>query len=116
MPILSRGEPRGARPPRSREGGDDPIVELSVSVHAPGKTPRSAGELRALAEFMRRHDGVEAVLHDAPRGTIVVRYDERKGAGAFLRGALLDRVHATQPLRVVEPRRVEVTIAHELPG
>ena len=114
MPNLTSRERRALAARRARETGeDDPIVELTVSVHAPGDEQH---DVRELAEFMRRHDGVQTVLHDEPRGTIVVRYDERRGAGAFLRGALLDRVHATKPLAVVEPRRVEVTIAHELPG
>ena len=116
MPTLTLRERqrRALAERRARETAeDDPIVELTVSVHAPGDDKH---DVRELAEFMRRHDGVETVLHDEPRGAIVVRYDERRGAGAFLRGALLDRVHATRPLKVVEPRRVEVTIAHELPG
>jgi Cu2+-exporting ATPase len=89
------------------------IAEVTVQVHAPG---RGSPDVRELAEFIRRHASVESVLHDAPRGTIVVRYDERKGAGRFLQGALLDRLRATRSAPAPQPRRLEVTVAHELPG
>ncbi len=84
-----------------------------MSVHAPGEAPP---DLREVAEFIRRHDGVSEVLHDAPSGEIVVRYDERRGTARFFRGALLDRVSATRPVKTPEPQRLQITIAHELPG
>jgi Cu2+-exporting ATPase len=91
----------------------DPLAEVAVSVHAPGEP---SDDVAALTEWIRAHEGVRAVLHDAPRGTIVVRYDERRGAGRFLQGALLDRLRATRPPVRGEPARLEVTIAHSLPG
>jgi Cu2+-exporting ATPase len=95
------------------DGPAKPVAELSVRVHAPGQ---ATADVRALAEFIGRHDGVAAVLHDAPRGTIVVRYDERRGAGRFLQGALLDRLRATREARVAEGKRLAIAVAHELPG
>ena len=91
----------------------DSIAEVTVHVHAPGE---ASADVRQLADFICRHEGVESVLHDAPNGTIVVRYDERLGAGRFLQGALLDRLRATRPAPPAVPRRLEVSIAHELPG
>jgi Cu2+-exporting ATPase len=114
MAATGRGDhvPRAA-PRRIGLAPDESLAEVTVHVHAPGA---ASPDVRALAEFIRRHEGVEAVLHDAPRGTIVVRYDERRGAGRFLQGALLDRLRATREAPAAEPRRLAVTIAHELPG
>ena len=75
----------------------------------------SGADVHALAEWIRRHDGVHSVVHDAER-------DDRRplrreaGAGSFLRGALLDRARATRPASLPGPRRLEVSIAHALPG
>jgi Cu2+-exporting ATPase len=67
-----------------------------------------------LAEWVRAQPGVVGVAHDSRRGTIVVRYDERRAPASFVRGALLDRARAAKGR--AEPRRLDVTIAHELPG
>jgi heavy metal translocating P-type ATPase len=106
------GSPREAAIARSAPALDS-IAEVTVHVHAPG---RESSDVRELADFICRHEGVESVLHDAPSGTIVVRYDERLGAGRFLQGALLDRLRATRPAPLAVPRRLEVSVAHELPG
>ncbi|MGD0523655.1 MAG: HAD-IC family P-type ATPase, partial [Polyangiaceae bacterium] len=79
----------------------------------PGEPTADVG---ALAEWIRRHDGVHSVRHDSPSGTIVVRYDERRAAGRFFRGALLDRASATRARTAPEPRPLSVSIAHVLPG
>ena len=97
---------------RAKARGDS-LAELAVPVHAPGQ---ACSDVRELADFIRRHHGVAAVLHDAPRGTIVIRYDERQGAAQFLRGALLDRLLALRGQPTADPRRLAVTVAHELPG
>ncbi|HEY8041236.1 MAG TPA: heavy metal translocating P-type ATPase [Polyangiaceae bacterium] len=82
-------------------------------MNGPGEPGADVG---ALAEWIGRHDGVLSVVHDSPSGTIVVRYDEKRAAGRFFRGALLDRARATRSVQKAEPRRLEVSIAHELPG
>jgi Cu2+-exporting ATPase len=94
---------------------DSPVAEVSVRICRPGEDSPDVNEL---AEFIRHHEGVETVLHDAPRGAIVVRYDERRGAGRLLRGALLDRLLTMRQAesRVEQAKRIEVSIAHELPG
>jgi heavy metal translocating P-type ATPase len=56
------------------------------------------------------------VLHHATTGHIVVRYDERRGAGRFLEGALLDKLSALRPVAVKPAQPMDVSIAHELPG
>jgi Cu2+-exporting ATPase len=94
-------------------GPAEPVAELTIQVHAPGQ---ATADVRDLAEFIRRYQGVEAVLHDAPHGTIVVRYDERQGAGRFLQGALLDRLRASRAVVAAEPKRLAIAVAHELPG
>jgi heavy metal translocating P-type ATPase len=89
------------------------LSEVSVQVSSPGEPGADVG---ALAEWIGRHDGVHSVVLDSPSGTIVVRYDERRAAGRFFRGALLDRARATRAVQPLEPRRLTVSIAHELPG
>jgi Cu2+-exporting ATPase len=90
------------------------LSEVSVRVTSPDGAPDA--DVRGLAEWIRRHDGVHSVKADSSRGTIVVRYDETRAAGRFFRGALLDRARAKAPRVAVEPRRLEVSIAHALPG
>ncbi len=93
------------------------LAEVAVRVHEPGEAPDSvARDVRKLAEWIRRHDGVESVLHHEAAGTIVVRYDERRAPGKLLHGAVLDRLRAIRPARAVETQRLEVSIAHEIPG
>jgi Cu2+-exporting ATPase len=89
------------------------LSEVAVRVTLPGEP---AADVGALAEWIRRHDGVHSVRHDSPSGTIVVRYDERRAAGRFFRGALLDRAIATRARTAPEPRPLSVSIAHALPG
>jgi len=89
------------------------LSEVAVQVSSPGE-PRT--DVGALAEWIGRHDGVHSVALDSPKGTILVRYDERRAAGRFFRGALLDRARATRPVKAPEPRRLTVSIAHELPA
>ena len=89
------------------------LSEVAVRVTLPGEQSADVG---ALADWIRRHDGVHSVVHDSPSGTIVVRYDEKRAAGRFFRGALLDRARATRAMTVREPRPLSVSIAHELPG
>ncbi len=111
MTTLHRPE-RRARTPR-RAPAPDPFAEITVNVHAPGEAP---ADLHELADFIRKHEGVSEVVHHAPSGALVVRYDERRGTGRFFRGALLDRITASRPVRSPEPQRLQITIAHELPG
>jgi Cu2+-exporting ATPase len=89
------------------------LSEVAVRVTSAAGAP--GADVQALAEWVRRQDGVLSVKHDAPSGTIVVRYDETRATGQFFRGALLDRARA-KTLKRAEPRRLEVTIAHALPG
>jgi Cu2+-exporting ATPase len=86
------------------------VSEVAVQVGEAG------ADVRALAEWIRRHDGVHSVEMDSPGGTVVVRYDERRAAGSFLRGALLDRARAARAAPAPQPRRLTVSIAHELLG
>src|SRR4051812_32694205 len=94
-----------------------PLAEVAVRVHEPGDAPESvARDVRKLTDWIRRHGGVESVLHHEAAGTIVVRYDERRAPGKLLQGALLDRLRAIRPARVIEAQQLEVSIAHEVPG
>jgi hypothetical protein len=77
------------------------LHEVAVRVSLPGE---SSADVGALAEWIGRHDGVLSVVHDSPSGTIVVRYDEKRAAGRFFRGALLDRARATRAMTAPEPR------------
>ena len=71
------------------------LSEVAVRVSLPGEPSADMG---ALAEWIRRHDGVHSVVQDSPSGTILVRYDETRAAGRFFRGALLDRARATRAM------------------
>src|SRR5258708_38293704 len=85
----------------------DFTAEIAVDV--------SAEHAPELVKLVESHAGVEEVVHDEKSGRIVVRYDERHGAGAYLRGALRDRlaILAPAPVRV---RPVVVTVVHESIG
>ena len=89
------------------------LGEIAVRMTAPGDDTL---DVRALADWIRRHDGVETVLHNQSSGTIIVRYDERRGAGRFIHGAVLDRLSALRPVRVVPHRPIQLSIAHEVRG
>jgi Cu2+-exporting ATPase len=56
-------------------------------------------------------DGVESVRHDADANALVICYDERRSAGAYLRGVLHDRLR--RPRILPGP---QIAIAHTLPG
>jgi Cu2+-exporting ATPase len=95
------------------EDPDAPFVaEFAVQVHEPDA---AAPHVTELARFIEDHPGVEAVLHEPGSGKIVVRYDERRGAGEFLRGSLRDRLTT---LAAPAPRRrpVAIAVVHESPG
>ncbi len=81
--------------------------ELAVEV-----PPEHATELVKLASA---HAGVEEVIHDEKSRRIVVRYDERRGTGTLLRGALRDRLASLAPAPVRQ-RPVVVTVVHESIG
>ncbi len=93
----------------STRSDDAFVAEVAVQVHAPGEATAHISEL---TRFMQRHEGVEEVTHDQASGRIVVRYDERHGAGQFLQGALRDRLTS---LVAAPPKRrpVAVTVVHE---
>ena len=85
--------------------------EVTVEL-APTADPAHVAEL---VRFVERHAGVETVVHDADSGRIIVRYDERRGTGAFLKGALRDRLSQLAPA----PRNrspVTVSLVHESIG
>ena len=114
MANALRGEARAVGVNGERDGTPEfPLAEVAVRVHAPGE---ASSDVRELADWIRRHDGVAAVLHDSSEGMIVVRYDERRAPAMFLQGALLDRVRAIRPSKIAPPRRLEVQIAHEVSG
>jgi Cu2+-exporting ATPase len=93
------------------------LAEVAVQVHDPGEAPDSVTrDVHQLADWIRRHEGVASVLHHEAEGTIVVRYDDRLAPAKLLQGALLDRLRAIRPPRPAEMQRLEVSIAHEVPG
>ncbi|HEY8090045.1 MAG TPA: heavy metal translocating P-type ATPase [Polyangiaceae bacterium] len=89
------------------------LNEVAVRVTEAGAP---GADVQALAAWAARQEGVHSVRHDRPSGTILVRYDETRAAGRFFRGALLDRAWAARPKHATELRRLEVSIAHALPG
>jgi len=91
----------------------DDLGELAIRVHEPGQV---SADVRDLADWIRRHEGVEHVEHHAGTGHIVIRYDERRGAAAFLEGSILDRLRAKRPIVKKQPQPVEIEIAHEISG
>ncbi len=87
------------------------VAEVAVQIHEPGEAPPNISELTT---FIEDSPGVEEVVHQPASGRIVVRYDERHGAGTFLKGALRDRLNAlTKPAR---RRPLVVTVIHESLG
>ena len=87
-----------------------------MQVHEPGARPEQVdGEVKRLVAWIERH-AVRTVVHDADDGTIVLRYDTRKAPESLLRGAILDRLLAIRPKTEIVAKRVEVKIAHEVPG
>jgi Cu2+-exporting ATPase len=59
---------------------------------------------------------VAEVRHDPDRGTLVIRYDERRGAARFLTGIVRDHLHAQSQRPAPLERPLTVTVAHRLPG
>src|SRR5690242_10103268 len=86
----------------------DFVGEISVSVTEPA-------HVAELTELAAAHAGVEEVVHDAESGRIVVRYDERHGAGALLAGVLRDRLTIMSPPPAPKSP-VVVTVVHESIG
>ena len=107
-PPLARRTRGGERASRPSQSG-----ELAVRVHEPGVPHADTPELM---EFMRRQRGVESVEHVLSSGTLLVHYDERRGTGRMLQGALLDRIFRKRAPAPPEPQRLEVSIAHDVPG
>ncbi len=89
---------------------DDATFVAEVVVEVGDET--TDAHVTELTRFIERHKGVEEVVHDQISGRIVVRYDERKGAGQFLQGALRDRISS---LVTPPPKRrpVSVSVVHE---
>jgi Cu2+-exporting ATPase len=85
-------------------------IQFYVRTDSPEALP---GALHELARWMEDFDGVSLVRHDPREKVLVVRYDERRGAGEFLRGVLRDRILAARPKPIVRPR---LTVLHALPG
>lgn len=79
---------------------------------------RGVGALdaNALARFIGDQEGVHAVLYDAPRGTLVVHYDERRAMPRLLHAALADHIAALRSRVPASARRLEISIVHELVG
>jgi Cu2+-exporting ATPase len=90
----------------------DGAGRFELGVHPPGSP---SGDVSALVAFAARQPSVRAVAHRPDDGTIVVEYDERTGAAALLRGALLERLRAGRPARPAKAR-LEVSVVHELRG
>jgi Cu2+-exporting ATPase len=90
----------------------DPAT-LAVPIHAPGVPPADVGDLVAALDGQ---PSVASVVHDAAGGTLVIRYDDRRGAGAVLAAIVRDRLRAAQSLPPEVEQRIEVAVAHELPG
>jgi Cu2+-exporting ATPase len=99
-----------ATPRRSDERS---VAALAVPVHQPGAP---SDDIPELVEWLRLHDGVEDVQHEPERGNFLVRYDDRRATASFLRGALLDRIHARRPTEPPVARPFEVRISHSVPG
>lgn len=89
------------------------VAELNLPVQDPGT---EAPGTNALARWVGAQEGVHAVFYDRPSGTLVVRYDERRAPVRFLRGALADRLAVRQPQPVAAPKRIEISVVHEVPG
>src|SRR5258707_242405 len=84
------------------------LAELTVAV--------PAAHVDELTRSIQRHPGVVAVVHQPSAGRIVVRYDERRSAGLYLQGALLDHLSALRAPPVKRRRPTVVTVVHESVG
>src|SRR5215468_705257 len=67
--------------------------------------------MRDLASLMQEYEAVAHVHQDPEARVLVVRYDERRGAGEVLRGVLRDRLTAARPKVVPQAPRVSVVRA-----
>jgi Cu2+-exporting ATPase len=83
------------------------IAELTLTV--------ASTYVAELTRFIERHPGVhEVVHHPTPKGgRLQVRYDERRAAGVYLQGMLLDRLTALTPTPIKRRRATLVTVVHE---
>jgi Cu2+-exporting ATPase len=92
----------------SRSSAEVLIAEVAVEV--------PAAHVDELTRSVVRQPGVLGVVHQASSGRMVVRYDERRSAGQFLRGLLLDRLSALRAPPVRRRRPTVVTVVHESVG
>src|SRR6516165_725988 len=92
---------------------DGSRATVAVPIHPPGAPPADVG---AIVAALDGQPSVAEVEHDAERGTLVIHYDDRRGAARVLAGIVRDRIRAARRLPPSVERRVEVTIAHQLPG
>jgi heavy metal translocating P-type ATPase len=86
------------------------LRELTWTVKEPGL------DTEALVRFISDQEGVYAVLYNASSSSFVVRYDERRALPRFLEAALVDRIAALRPRVLATPKRLEISIVHELAG
>jgi hypothetical protein len=84
-----------------------------VPIHAPGGPPR---DLDAIVAALDDHPSVAEVRHDPARGTLVIRYDDRRGAARVLEAIVHDRLRAVRRAPPHEEQRIEVTVVHQLRG
>ena len=89
---------------------------VAVAIHPPGAPPAEVdASVESIRSALGKQPSVERVRHDAARGTLVIHYDDRRGAGRVLAGIVHDRLRATRAPPAPEGR-LEVAILHELPG
>jgi Cu2+-exporting ATPase len=84
------------------------IAEITVEV--------PSAQADDLSRLMTRTPGVVSVVHEPSSGRMLVRFDERRSAGRFLRGALLDRLTALRSPPIKRRRPTVVTVLHESLG
>ncbi len=89
---------------------------IAVPIHPPGAPTTEVGaSVTALRAALGAQPSVERVQHDAARGTLVIHYDDRRGAARVLAGIVHDRLRAARP-PPAPATRIEVTVLHQLPG
>jgi Cu2+-exporting ATPase len=84
-----------------------------VPIHPPGGPPR---HLDAIVAALDDHPCVAEVRHDAARGTLVIHYDDRRGAAHVLAAIVQDRLRAMHASTSSDASRIEVSVVHELKG
>src|SRR5262249_43981493 len=80
------------------------------------RPPHEASDVSELAARIREHESVQAVLYDPSSGSLIIRYDTRRGAARLLRGALCDRMNAARPAARPVQQVLRLTVDHELEG